>query len=699
MASAIFGTMKRILGLVLATLMTGLSPVLAQQFPTVPDHTVIGRIGTGSGSGPSQAIPFASLASGLFANPVIGTLNVNPPAKSSAQGLVITQTGAGTASAQTGSFLGYAYNRLIINDNLTSSNNGPNFGLHVDMTESGTAFSGGGALFGGVTVSGTTTNPSAAPAGVTSYANVTSNYLGGTALAPAGASYGFSAYGLMTGNNVHLSNVTGGEIDIQAVGSGSTVAYKSGLQIVALISDAIQGSLFDGALSISSGGGSAGWKNGILFSNANGQHPMAATGKLFATQGSATIATGFDISSYTSATAFKSPGVILAGGTGGGNLATGTGLSLTDGTVTGILQPSTAFTNSFAIGTSSNHTLSFVTNGVTRAGIGNTGAWLWSNYTQGVIVADPSGNIGSAALTNGQLAVGQTGAAPLAKTISGDATLAASGALTVTKTNGTNFGTAATQNTGTSGANLPFLNGANTWSGVDTWTLAQAANTSTDGIVLLDNTVATSGNQQYSPRIRLSGQGWKTNATAASQQVDWLMENRPIQGTVNPATSLAFGAQINGGGYVDHLLLQDNGSGGLTVLFNGVGSSQFGINVGGTTNGVLFADGTQVILQSSISVPLIFKANGAEFARGNAAGGFTAVSYVQTGAVAVASLPSCAAGTKGARHFVTDANATFTAGIGAVVAAGGANNVPVTCDGTNWRIGANDNIPLTEQAA
>ena len=45
------------------------------------------------------------------------------------------------------------------------------------------------------------------------------------------------------------------------------------------------------------------------------------------------------------------------------------------------------------------------------------------------------------------------------------------------------------------------------------------------------------------------------------------------------------------------------------------------------------------------------------------------------------------AGTKGAKAFVTDANATFTAGIGAVVAAGGANNVPVTADGTNWRIG------------
>lgn len=68
--------------------------------------------------------------------------------------------------------------------------------------------------------------------------------------------------------------------------------------------------------------------------------------------------------------------------------------------------------------------------------------------------------------------------------------------------------------------------------------------------------------------------------------------------------------------------------------------------------------------------------------------------YVATTPVAVASLPSCAAGTQGARMFVTDSNAaSFTAGIGAVVAAGGATKVPVTCDGTNWRIGANDNIP------
>ena len=60
---------------------------------------------------------------------------------------------------------------------------------------------------------------------------------------------------------------------------------------------------------------------------------------------------------------------------------------------------------------------------------------------------------------------------------------------------------------------------------------------------------------------------------------------------------------------------------------------------------------------------------------------------VVTGVTTVASLPVANAARKGARHFVTDATATLTVGIGAVVVGGGANNAPVVCDGTNWRIG------------
>jgi hypothetical protein len=52
----------------------------------------------------------------------------------------------------------------------------------------------------------------------------------------------------------------------------------------------------------------------------------------------------------------------------------------------------------------------------------------------------------------------------------------------------------------------------------------------------------------------------------------------------------------------------------------------------------------------------------------------------------VGALPAAAVGNKGWLMIVTDANATATAGVGAVVAAGGANIVPVFSDGTNWRI-------------
>ena len=61
--------------------------------------------------------------------------------------------------------------------------------------------------------------------------------------------------------------------------------------------------------------------------------------------------------------------------------------------------------------------------------------------------------------------------------------------------------------------------------------------------------------------------------------------------------------------------------------------------------------------------------------------------YVKTTTVAVAALPAAATAGAGARAAVADSNATLTAGIGAVVAAGGANVVPVFCDGAAWRIG------------
>lgn len=60
----------------------------------------------------------------------------------------------------------------------------------------------------------------------------------------------------------------------------------------------------------------------------------------------------------------------------------------------------------------------------------------------------------------------------------------------------------------------------------------------------------------------------------------------------------------------------------------------------------------------------------------------------QTVATAVASLPTCNAGAEGMHAAVNNSNAaSYTLGIGAIVAGGGTIHVPVYCDGTNWRIG------------
>src|ERR1700722_8197979 len=62
-------------------------------------------------------------------------------------------------------------------------------------------------------------------------------------------------------------------------------------------------------------------------------------------------------------------------------------------------------------------------------------------------------------------------------------------------------------------------------------TLTAIGTAATSGFKLLNSTAAAPGAQQYSPALQLSGQGWKTTATAASQQCDWQIQCVPVQGT------------------------------------------------------------------------------------------------------------------------------------------------------------------------
>lgn len=128
------------------------------------------------------------------------------------------------------------------------------------------------------------------------------------------------------------------------------------------------------------------------------------------------------------------------------------------------------------------------------------------------------------------------------------------------------------------GKNLTLISGSDSfvWNaaglGEGRITTTPASNTAEDGFIVRDTTAATSGNQQYSGAIRLTGQGWKTDATAASQPVDFRLYNKAIQGAANPSGQLTIESQINGGGYTEQMNLS---SGGIMTLPSG-GSLAFG---------------------------------------------------------------------------------------------------------------------------
>lgn len=143
--------------------------------------------------------------------------------------------------------------------------------------------------------------------------------------------------------------------------------------------------------------------------------------------------------------------------------------------------------------------------------------------------------------------------------------------------------------------------------------------TSTDGFSLVNNTAAAAGAQQWSPRLRWTGQGWKTNATAGSQTVDMIAELVPVQGAANPSSFLAFRSQINAGGFTNVLALNSNGYVGFGIntalrqahIF-GAGQAAAALTDAGNKGGTIY-------LQDSGSLPnnggaLLFGASQGYFA-------------------------------------------------------------------------------------
>lgn len=99
------------------------------------------------------------------------------------------------------------------------------------------------------------------------------------------------------------------------------------------------------------------------------------------------------------------------------------------------------------------------------------------------------------------------------------------------------------------------------------WTKAVAANTVSKQVQLYNNTAATAGNQRYSPFLSFLGNGWKTNATAGSQTVEFSLGTVPIQGAAAPTGQFQFYSSINGAGPTQIGEITDTGS----LRFNRLG--------------------------------------------------------------------------------------------------------------------------------
>lgn len=102
-----------------------------------------------------------------------------------------------------------------------------------------------------------------------------------------------------------------------------------------------------------------------------------------------------------------------------------------------------------------------------------------------------------------------------------------------------------------------------------TITLDAVGATSVDadlGLLIINTTAAAAGAQQYSPMLVLEGQGWKTNATAASQEVQFAFQVIPIEGAANPTGQLSIFSNINDGGFVERASLSSGGAFTATSL-------------------------------------------------------------------------------------------------------------------------------------
>jgi hypothetical protein len=238
-----------------------------------------------------------------------------------------------------------------------------------------------------------------------------------------------------------------------------------------------------------------------------------------------------------------------------------------------ITAPATSLSSATTIGGASSNQLLFV-NG-SNLGFENASA-LSIAFSQLTGLPTTLGGYGitnalSTSLTNTEIWVGNGSGNAAQVGVSGDATLANTGALIVTKSNGTAFGTAAFDNTGTSGPTIPLLNGNNTQSGNNTHTGAETFNGTirvASRTITASGAVTVSGTADYFICVN-KGTGAATAVNlpgSPATGLTYLIKDCKGDASTNNITVTPAAGNIDGSG----TYVISNNYGSVSVTYNGV---------------------------------------------------------------------------------------------------------------------------------
>jgi hypothetical protein len=276
-----------------------------------------------------------------------------------------------------------------------------------------------------------------------------------------------------------VANVTTGTLTVAHGGIGISAGTSGGiLGFTATGTIASSGVLTAHALVLGGGAGATPSPLGSLGSTTTVLHGNAAGAPTFAAVSlSADVSGLLPFANFATLAAISLFGNGTTAGATGGNIAVGTGLTLSPAGTLAVTSGGGSVTSVITQGGPFLASGSFTTSGT----ISNSTSSLTAH---GVIIAEGTGAaVATAAMTNGQLLLGVTSADPAPQTMSGDATINAGGTIAVTKIGGATPATAA--NTGAVlNSGTVQINGSTTLVGTASGTVTIAPTTGMSDVLL-----------------------------------------------------------------------------------------------------------------------------------------------------------------------------------------------------------------------